>query len=36
MDIVGLLIFGGLALLSIAAGISALYDYYKNKKDLPK
>jgi len=35
MDIVGLMIFGGLLLLTIAAGISIIYDYYKKKKDLP-
>jgi hypothetical protein len=35
MDVLGLMIFGGLILLTIAAGISMLYDKYKKKKDLP-
>jgi hypothetical protein len=35
MDVLGLMIFGGLILLTIAAGISILYDHYKKKKDLP-
>jgi hypothetical protein len=36
MDIIGLMIFGGLLLLTIAAGISMLYDHYTKNKDLPK
>jgi hypothetical protein len=36
MDLPGLLIFGSLILLTIAAGVSTLYDYYIKKKDSPK
>jgi hypothetical protein len=32
MDVLGLMIFGGLILLTIAAGMSILYDHYKKKE----